>query len=69
MLKIEIVRFEAQDVITTSVAAPAIRPASGKDCYCTGHCKRISPEEVYHDVQGGCGCEKFDYEIHERIDN
>jgi len=54
MLKIEIIKFEAQDVITTSVPAPIVIP-----CICTYECFK-APEYTefsdYH-LSGGCNCE------------
>ena len=38
MLKIEVVKFEAQDVITSSVAAPTEAPTEPPKCACDGIC-------------------------------
>ena len=40
MLKIDVIRFESQDVITTSVAGPVEEVQKGT-CYCTEACKFI----------------------------
>jgi len=57
MLNIEVVRFEAQDVITASVAAPAVpmiplQPATPRcDCDKNG-CTIQAGFHTYHDANG-----------------
>jgi len=61
MLKIDVIRFEAQDVITTSVA----RPSSGKNCGCSSDCYYDTNGGIHHTGNRDCNCPKFDYEYHE----
>ena len=51
MLNIEVIKFEAQDVITTSVAAPTEAPEATKFC---DLCKQdIKESEWKNECQGG----------------
>ena len=74
MLKIEIIRFEAQDVITTSIAVNPGNDDNGVAPNCGGKCwkrntKMRSADMFYHDTSvceceydaDGCGCPKPNY--------
>ena len=58
MLKIEVVKFEAQDVITTSISTPPVEeyPKELDDCVCPKF-KCGFNEEGAFERKNGCNCE------------
>lgn len=59
MLQIEILKFQAQDIITASVADPV--------CRCSDQCAIIVPGSIHHDKPATCSCELPDSANHDKI--